>query len=515
MRGRFRREKRLLFYLGVRALRGFVRCVPRRVAHACFALLGDGVRLVDRPAVGRSRTHLNIAYGEELSHAERDRIVRRMFRALGRNVVDLLRMPDMSREDLKAAVRFEGLEHLEEAVATGRGVVALSGHMGNWEILGAALAARGVPLHVVSRRAFDRRAGCLLDRWRKGAGVQVHRREGGLTGVLRALRRGEVVGVLADQDTAGEGVFAPFFGTPARTPTGPFMLARRTGALLLPIWIHMDAAGIHRVRVHPGEEPHPDKDSAEACRQDATRWNRHMERSIRSCPEQWVWFHRRWKSTPPAELPERRQRAKGALSRWRSRRFHPMNSGGALILLGLLCGVLLGGSGCLQSREEPGEPPARGRPTEGMRSVRLQNYRVGMTRWVLHADTASVYRDSKKLVARAVTIDFFEEEEHVSKLTADEGTLHQASDDLEVRGDVVMESDDGVVLETDLLLWDHGASRIHTESFVKILREEDVLTGWGLEADPGLDRVEILKDVRGTLRSEPEEILDEDEQGDS
>jgi LPS export ABC transporter protein LptC len=151
-------------------------------------------------------------------------------------------------------------------------------------------------------------------------------------------------------------------------------------------------------------------------------------------------------------------------------------------------------------------PP--GAPSEGMKGIRLQNLRVGDTRWVLHADTASVFRDQKRVVAEVVEIDFFEGDEHVSTLTADQGILLQSTDDLEARGNVKVVAEDGAVLETRVLFWDHQRAKIHTTEFVEITRQGDVLTGVGMEADPGLDRIEIKQEVRGETRGDPEGLVD-------
>lgn len=177
----------------------------------------------------------------------------------------------------------------------------------------------------------------------------------------------------------------------------------------------------------------------------------------------------------------------------------------ALVLLGALVG-----DGCRSGDRNPTamDKPSN-TPNEGMREISLRNIHVGDTEWVLQADTASIFRQKKRVIAERVAIDFFEDEEHVSRLTAKQGVLHQATDDLEARGDVRVATDDGALLTTELLFWDHQKAKIHTEEYVELTRGEDVLTGYGLEADPGLDRVDIKREVKGTLRGDPEELLGE------
>jgi LPS export ABC transporter protein LptC len=180
-------------------------------------------------------------------------------------------------------------------------------------------------------------------------------------------------------------------------------------------------------------------------------------------------------------------------------------------LAALLAGVLFAGvllAGCRGETEQAPMPeePSRG-PNEGMRGIRLRNFQVGDTEWVLEADTASVFREKKTVVAERVKVDFFDGPRHVSTLNADQGVLHQATDDLEARGQVRVVTDEGAVLTTEVLFWDHQRAKIYTEEYVEITQGTDTLAGYGLDADPGLDRVEIRREVRGTLRSAPDSLL--------
>jgi KDO2-lipid IV(A) lauroyltransferase len=301
VRGRYRRQKRLLFYAAVRALRILATALPRRAGRGLFARIGDVVWLVDRPARRRSLSHLEIAFGSRLPLADRRRIARRSFRETGRNVFDLLHALGDGAGAAAESVEVVGARHLDAALAAGRGVIALSGHVGNWELMGAALAARGYPVHVVARELFDSRSHHDLNAWRRRCGIRVLDRNGGLLPVVRALRSGALVGTLVDQDTGGPSVFAPFFGRPARTSRAPFVLARRVGAPLVPMWVARTAEGRHRVEIRPALEPsgHPDPETA--IREDAARWNALLEEAIAANPDQWVWHHRRWKTPPPAD----------------------------------------------------------------------------------------------------------------------------------------------------------------------------------------------------------------------
>lgn len=299
MRGRFRTTKRFLFYVAVRCLQTICRLLPRRAAMRALGLVADAAFLVDRPARRRSLAHLEIAFGAPDDPRGRLRLVREMFRSTARQVADLLRRPQ--GDGYPDLVDIDGREHLERALAQGRGVVALSGHLGNWEMLGAALAGRGFPIHVMAKPTFDRRSDRMLNDWRRANGVRVIRPEGGLRRAVRVLRGGGVLGVLVDQDAGGASVFVDFFGRPARTRRAPFQLARRLGAPLVPMVVTLGPDGRHRVEIGEPIAPSPPADAEAALKADVAAWHAFLERAIRRAPEQWVWHHRRWKTRPPGE----------------------------------------------------------------------------------------------------------------------------------------------------------------------------------------------------------------------
>lgn len=290
-----RRNMGMLFFPFVRVCEALAIALPRRAAIAVFAALGDVGCMIDRRARRRIVEHLEIAWGDRLTLAQRRAVRRRMFQDFARNLVDFLRLPRMAKRDFEHLVEFEGLEHLDEALAKGNGVLAVSAHFGNWELMGAALVARGYEVHVLAREVFDKRLEQRLQLLRERAGVIVHVGQGGLVGIVRALKRGKIVGVLLDQDTGGPAVFTEFFGRLARTPTTPFSIARRVGAEIVPMLIHLEGLA-HRVRIH---RPLASSGSSqESIVEDLHAWHRILEEEIAAHPSQWVWFHQRWKRRP-------------------------------------------------------------------------------------------------------------------------------------------------------------------------------------------------------------------------
>ena len=219
---------------------------------------------------------------------------------LGREGFALLRLASLDPEEVRARTEIEGLDRFLDAVERGRGVVLVTGHLGNWEIGGSALAVRGVPLDVVAQRQHNP----LFDRaitWaRERLGMRVIERGRAPKEGLRALRQGRVVAFVADQDARRAGVFVPFFGRLASTHRGPALLALRTGApLFLGSALRVPGGG-YRIRLEEiAVETTGEMDDVVA------RWTAaftaRLEAAIREAPEQYFWFHRRWKTRPPEE----------------------------------------------------------------------------------------------------------------------------------------------------------------------------------------------------------------------
>ncbi|NNE43012.1 MAG: LPS export ABC transporter periplasmic protein LptC, partial [Gemmatimonadetes bacterium] len=126
------------------------------------------------------------------------------------------------------------------------------------------------------------------------------------------------------------------------------------------------------------------------------------------------------------------------------------------------CLLIASASGCRDAEENP--TAAQQKPStsqsEGMKGIKMQNLRVSATRWVLSADSAAVFREKKRVEALPLHVDFYEEDRHVSTLTAKLGILLQANDNLEARGQVRVVNNDGTVLKTEVLFWDHQRSLI-------------------------------------------------------
>lgn len=223
---------------------------------------------------------------------------------LGREMLVAARLERLGREGVLARTRVEGLDGLREALGRGRGAVLFTGHFGNWELAGAALTVRGVPLDVVAQRQSNRHLDALIRRAREAVGMRVIERGKAPRGALRALRSGRAVGFVADQDARRHGVFVPFFGRPASTHRGPALLALRASA---PVFV-VTAARVpdgYEVTVEPVVVDRGGETEQAIERLTAAATAR-LEAAVRRHPEQYLWLHRRWRTRPrpaPAQEP--------------------------------------------------------------------------------------------------------------------------------------------------------------------------------------------------------------------
>jgi KDO2-lipid IV(A) lauroyltransferase len=223
-------------------------------------------------------------------------MARAMFRNLGRNAFDFLNLEGATAEDLDTLVeRVEGMEYFQRAFGLGRGVIVITGHIGCWELLPPYFASRGYPASVVARRMKVDRLNDRLVQIRASCGVTTIDRNARPRRMVEVLRRGEVLGILIDQHTSVPGMYVPFFGRPAFTPTAVAKLSMMTGAPVLPMAVFLGARARHTIHVLPALRSSEFSERADAIRDLTERASLAVEELIRIDPKQWVWFHHRWR----------------------------------------------------------------------------------------------------------------------------------------------------------------------------------------------------------------------------
>ncbi len=234
-----------------------------------------------------------------MSEARRQQLARAAFQQVGRTAIEMLWSPSLDRETLAQVTVFEGKQHLDEALAAGKGVLLISAHFGNWELTGVALGHVEVRTNVIAREIDDPQIEALLHRLRTRTGARVIHKQDAVRAALRELRDGKIIAVLMDQNTlADQASFVPFFGKIAATTRITAQLHLRTGAPII-MGFCVPEGNRYRLVFEPLETAGAvvgDEDAVERLTAAATK---HIEEQIRRCPEAWLWIHDRWRTRPP------------------------------------------------------------------------------------------------------------------------------------------------------------------------------------------------------------------------
>jgi Kdo2-lipid IVA lauroyltransferase/acyltransferase len=233
----------------------------------------------------------------------RERIERGVFRNLGRLLGEISQFPSFNRDNISSIVAYEGLDNFLSAKAQGRGVILLTGHIGAWELSVYAHSIYGYEMSFLARRVDNPLVERLAESYRSRYGNHSIDKKGSMREVLKTLKSGGVVGILADLNSSrDEGLFCDFFGVPACTTAGVATLALRTGAVVLPGYLIWDeVARIHRLHFEEPVETIDTGNQREDVIINTARYTKVLEAIIRRYPDQWLWIHRRWRTRPEGE----------------------------------------------------------------------------------------------------------------------------------------------------------------------------------------------------------------------
>jgi KDO2-lipid IV(A) lauroyltransferase len=279
-----------------------VSLAPRALALRAGRAVGSFACAVLPHLRRHAEINLRLAF-PDLDDRERRRIRRGVFRNLGRLLGEISQFPRLNRENISSIVVYEGLENYLNAAAEGRGVILLTGHIGAWELSVYAHSIYGHPMSFLARRVDNPLVERLAESYRARYGNRSIDKRGSVREVLKTLKSGGVVGILADLNTSREeGVFCDFFGLKACTTAGVATLALRTGAVVLPGYLIWDEkARIHRLHFEAPVETINTGNQKEDVIANTARYAKVLESIIRRHPDQWLWIHRRWRTRPEGE----------------------------------------------------------------------------------------------------------------------------------------------------------------------------------------------------------------------
>ncbi|MFH1594352.1 MAG: ELM1/GtrOC1 family putative glycosyltransferase [Candidatus Omnitrophota bacterium] len=238
--------------------------------------------------------NLRAAYFKDKSPRQLKRLTRKTYKSLVRTFFEILSLRKVNADYVSKYVEIVNLDNMMKIKDHPNGVILLTAHFGNWELSGMVSAIKGFPLYVLAREQKMKKLNELINRLRQSKGLTVVTKGATTKYIVKALHQGKMIGMVGDQDAGKAGILVPFFGRLVSTAPGSMRIAARTGAYVLPAFIARVKGPYHRLilespmKIERGDEIKPYLE----------RYNRLLEKYVTIYPDQWLWLHKRWKSTP-------------------------------------------------------------------------------------------------------------------------------------------------------------------------------------------------------------------------
>ena len=285
-------------YITVRALNFIAGFVPINASLWLGRQIGRMAFFFNRKRRLIAYANLKAAFAKEKSPKELKAITRRVYQNLVQTFVEIINLTKINRRYVDSYVEVVNMDRIRNAAKSGRGTILLTGHFGDWELSSLVSSVEGFPIMVLAREQKMKRMNELLNRLRESNGCKVIRKGMSTKNILRALYEKNIVGILSDQDAGKNGVFVDLFGRPVSCHSGPFEIAQRTNSLVLPNFIVRTKGACHKLFLEDYIDLKDLSSSKEDIRQGLQVFTKLLESYIRKYPDQWLWLHKRWKSTP-------------------------------------------------------------------------------------------------------------------------------------------------------------------------------------------------------------------------
>lgn len=299
-----RKIKNDIIYVLIRGLVFIIEKLPRDLALKLAGMIGEMAAILDVKERRLAEENLRRVYGANWGGLKIRLVARDCFVKMALNTADVIQSRNWTEEDLRKLVEVEGMEHFDRALSRGKGLVAVTGHIGNFELMAAWFATvKKISVSVIGRRLYDDRLDALVVENRERFGMENIPSDASAKKVLSTLKSGKVLGVLIDLDSSRiAGEFVPFFGIPARTPSGPIAIGRQSRSPAVPLAMFRTPDDRYLVKILPIIEIPRTTDREADVIETLKRCNRALEELINYDPTQWPWIHDRWKSKPADTL---------------------------------------------------------------------------------------------------------------------------------------------------------------------------------------------------------------------
>lgn len=287
----------LIAYITVRALNKIFALVPISMALWIGRRMGGIAFFFNKKRRLAAYSNLRAAFCREKYPRELKAITKRVYQNMAQTFMEVLNLTKINRKYVDKYVKVINMERIRNASKSGRGAILLTGHFGNWELSSLVSSVEGFPILVLAREQKMKRLNELLNRLRESNGCKVIRKGMSTKNILKALYGKNIVGILSDQDAGKKGMFVDFFGRPTSSHSGPFEIAKHTGSIILPNFIVRLKGPYHKLFLEEYIDFRQTK-SEDDVKYNLQRFTMLLESYVRKYPDQWLWPHKRWKSTP-------------------------------------------------------------------------------------------------------------------------------------------------------------------------------------------------------------------------
>ena len=272
-------------------------CIPFRIAQEIGKMTGLFAYFIPNNRKTVAYENIRASFGNDLNAADARKLLRKVYMHFSQMLFEIPHILRLNAGNLNRYMIIQGEENLRQALRKGKGVLFLTAHLGNWEFMSAVGSLYFGNTVLVPRRSDSASVDRVVNELRTRFGAEIIRPQRAMRPLIMALKRNKMLGIFLDQNVDWyEGVFIPFFGRWACTNKGLALIARKTGTPVIPVFTARERNGRHRLIFEKEIELRKTKDKIRDVEDNTALFNATIERYVRKYPDQWLWFHRRWKT---------------------------------------------------------------------------------------------------------------------------------------------------------------------------------------------------------------------------
>ena len=297
-----------LVYFAFRSFLLVIYLLPFRLVALFGTFLGRAYYFFDKTRHRFANANISVVFGRKLDKKKREILGRESCEHLAMSIFDLLKLNKIiTPENYHEYIEITGSSHLMESIKKGKGTIAVTGHFGNFYLFTYLSYLDIPPMAAVIRELDNPYLERLLGSIFNKLGVTIERPDGAISNMHYLLLKNAIVVTLADQKAGGNprvgrhGIVVDFFGIPSQTHITAPLLARRTGASIVPLFVIREGPGRYRIEINEPLKPVRTSDEASDLKKNTRKLNQIFEYYIRKYPQHWLWLHRRWKDIPGLE----------------------------------------------------------------------------------------------------------------------------------------------------------------------------------------------------------------------